>query len=60
MLDLLRALGWHGILRSQNQTHVQDDQGYARPIGELVPGPGKVWAEEGSLPPEAPVPIAAC
>lgn len=59
MLDLLRALGWHWVLRVQGQTRVQSADGTARAIKDLVPLPGQLWTAPSSVPPDPQTPIAA-
>ena len=58
VLDLLRALGWHWVLRVQDQIVVRDAQGVERPIGALAPTPGSVWSAPAD-PPALGEPVAA-
>jgi hypothetical protein len=59
MLDLLRSLGWHWVLRVQGQTRVRRADGREWAVRDLVPTPGRVWVTESSLPPDGATPIAA-
>lgn len=51
-LDLLAALGWHGVVRVQGQTRLRFPDGAERALRTLVPGPGSLWT--GYTPPPAP------
>ena len=43
LLDLLAALGWHGVVRLQGQVRVQWPDGTTRPLRSLVPRPSAPW-----------------
>lgn len=58
LLDLLRALRWHWVLRVQNQVTVQLADGRTLPIRDLATKPGALWVGTPS-PNEADTPIAA-
>jgi hypothetical protein len=58
MRDLLSALGWHWVLRVQEQIVVRDAKGVERPIGALAPSPGTVWSAPAD-PPSAGEPVEA-
>lgn len=59
VLDLLGSLGWHWVLRVQEQTRVRQANGQERELRDLAPAPGHVWATPADLPPDATTPIAA-
>lgn len=58
LLDLLRALGWHWVLRVQDQVRVRLADGRTRPIRDLATKPGDLWVGDG-FPPSDDTPIAA-
>lgn len=58
LLDLLRAFGWHWVVRVQDQVTVSLADGSTRRIRDLAPQPGALWV---GAPPaaRADTPIAA-
>jgi hypothetical protein len=59
LLDLVRAFGWHCVLRVQNQTTVRTAAGHIRPIRELAPAPGRIWITDATHLDDPDVPLAA-
>jgi len=59
MLDLLRSVGWHWVLRVQGQTRICTADGTERAVASLAPAPGRIWVKESALPPDPATPIAA-
>ena len=57
LLDILRGLGWHWVLRVQNQVSVRLANGDTRPIRELAPRPGTIWI--GPSPQDGDDPLTA-
>ncbi len=49
MLDLLAALGWHWVVRVQDQIRLRFPDGTERPLRSLVPHPDTYWT--GYTPP---------
>jgi Transposase DDE domain. len=59
LLDLLASVGWHWVLRVQDQVRIRLQNGDERTIRDFAPTPGKAWVEETELPPDPTTPIAA-
>jgi hypothetical protein len=60
LLDLLGALGWAYVIRSQGQTRVRLPDGTVCPLRDLVARPGAVWlggAGDPRAPADAPVAV---
>jgi len=53
MLDILSALDWNWLLRTQGQTQVRLADGTCRPLRTLVPKPGTQWTSDPDTKPTA-------
>jgi len=59
VLDLVASVGWHWVLRVQDQTRVRAATGDEWAIRALAPAPGRVWAADAAVPPDRATPIEA-
>jgi hypothetical protein len=59
LLDLLASMGWHWILRVQDQVRIRLATGKEQPIRALAPAPGDVWGYDTDVPSDTTTPITA-